>query len=196
MGGPGGQGHMTEEEKKKARERRQEEQKRRQEMQKTRIGKKKVKKSSENTYSKLPAVNPISKCRLRLLRQERIKDYLLMEEEFIKNQEVLKPQEETIQKEKQKVDRFRESPMDVGTLEEIIDDDHAIVSPHAGLEYYVPMYSFVDKELLEPGCSVLLNHKSHAIIGVLTDEVDPMVSVMKVEKAPQESYADIGGLDS
>jgi len=29
----------------------------------------------------------------------------------------------------------------------------------------------------------------------LQDEVDPMVSVMKVEKAPLESYADIGGLD-
>lgn len=27
------------------------------------------------------------------------------------------------------------------------------------------------------------------------DETDPMVSVMKLEKAPQESYADIGGLD-
>jgi 26S proteasome regulatory subunit T2 len=35
--------------------------------------------------SKLPQVNPVSKCRLRLLRQERVKDYLLMEEEFIKN---------------------------------------------------------------------------------------------------------------
>jgi 26S proteasome regulatory subunit T2 len=29
----------------------------------------------------------------------------------------------------------------------------------------------------------------------LSDETDPMVSVMKVEKAPTESYADIGGLD-
>ena len=27
------------------------------------------------------------------------------------------------------------------------------------------------------------------------DETDPMVSVMKLEKAPSESYADIGGLD-
>ena len=27
------------------------------------------------------------------------------------------------------------------------------------------------------------------------DDTDPMVSVMKLEKAPQESYADIGGLD-
>lgn len=30
---------------------------------------------------------------------------------------------------------------------------------------------------------------------MLQDEVDPLVSVMKVEKAPLESYADIGGLD-
>ena len=27
------------------------------------------------------------------------------------------------------------------------------------------------------------------------DDTDPMVSVMKLEKAPSESYADIGGLD-
>ena len=34
------------------------------------------------------------------------------------------------------------------------------------------------------------------MVGILQDEVDPMVSVMKVEKAPLESYADIGGLDA
>ncbi len=31
---------------------------------------------------------------------------------------------------------------------------------------------------------------------VLMDDTDPLVTVMKVEKAPQETYADIGGLDS
>ena len=35
----------------------------------------------------------------------------------------------------------------------------------------------------------------HAVVGVLSDDADPMVTVMKLEKAPQESYADIGGLD-
>ncbi len=29
-----------------------------------------------------------------------------------------------------------------------------------------------------------------SVVGLLQDEVDPMVSVMKVEKAPLESYAD------
>lgn len=36
----------------------------------------------------------------------------------------------------------------------------------------------------------------HAVVGVLGDDTDPMVSVMKLEKAPQETYADIGGLDT
>merc|ERR1739845_216508 len=42
---------------------------------------------------------------------------------------------------------------------------------------------------------VLLNHKVHAVVGVLSDDTDPLVSVMKVDKAPQETYADIGGLE-
>ena len=40
------------------------------------------------------AVTPHTRCRLKLLKLERIKDFLLMEEEFIRNQETLKPQEE------------------------------------------------------------------------------------------------------
>lgn len=63
------------------------------------------------------------------------------------------------QEERSKVDDLRGSPMAVGTLEEIIDENHAIVSTSVGSEYYVVIMSFVDKDLLEPGCTVLLNHK-------------------------------------
>ena len=34
------------------------------------------------------------------------------------------------------------------------------------------------------------------MVGVLSDDTDPLVTVMKLEKAPQESYADVGGLDA
>lgn len=85
--------------------------------------------------------------------------------------------------------------MAVGTLEELIDEDHAIVSASAGPEFYVNIMSFVDKDQLEPGCTVLLHNKTSSVVGVLQDDTDPLVSVMKVEKAPLESYADIGGLD-
>merc|ERR1719451_288339 len=141
-------------------------------------------------------VTPHTKCKLKLLKQERIKDYLLMEEEFIRNQERLKPQEEKNEEERSKVDDLRGTPMSVGNLEEIIDDNHAIVSTSVGSEHYVSILSFVDKDQLEPGCSVLLNHKVHAVVGVLSDDTDPMVTVMKLEKAPTESYADVGGLEN
>ena len=49
--------------------------------------------------------------------------------------------------------------MSVGLLEEIIDDNHSIVSMSVGSEHYVSILSFVDKDLLEPGCAILLNHK-------------------------------------
>ena len=52
--------------------------------------------------------------------------------------------------------------MSVGTLEEIIDDEHAIVSTAHGPEYYVAMMSFVDKDQLEPNAKVLMHNKHMA----------------------------------
>jgi len=162
----------------------------------TRIGKKKkrVKGASPQAY-KLPTVTPSTRCRLRLLKLDRVKDYLLMEQEFIQNQEQHKPQEEKAQEERSKVDELRGTPMDVGTLDEIIDDNHAIVSSSVGPRYYVPICSFVDKDQIEPGCQILMHHKVSAVVGLLQDDTDPLVDVMKVDKAPLESYADIGGLE-
>lgn len=34
-----------------------------------------------------------------------------------------------------------------------------------------------------------------SVVGILQDDVDPLLNVMKVDKAPLESYADIGGLE-
>ncbi len=107
----------------------------------------------------------------------------------------MNPQEDKNEEERSKIEEVRGSPMAVGSLEEIIDENHAIVSTSVGSEHYVNIYSFVDKDQLEPGCTVLMNHKVHAVVGVLSDDTDPLVSVMKLEKAPTETYADIGGLD-
>lgn len=46
------------------------------------------------SHPALLPVNPFTKCRLRRVRLERIKDYLLMEQEFIQNQENIKPHQE------------------------------------------------------------------------------------------------------
>lgn len=162
---------------------------------------------------KLPQIYPSSRCKLKYLRMQRVHDHLLLEEEYVENQERIRkakarndltPQtaggdSDALDRnadERGKVDDMRGSPMGVGNLEEMIDDDHAIVSSATGPEYYVSIMSFVDKDLLEPGASILLHHKSVSVVGVLTDDADPLVSVMKLDKAPTESYADIGGLEN
>ncbi|KAK2630094.1 hypothetical protein QTJ16_000914 [Diplocarpon rosae] len=210
LGGSGGQGGDNKDDKDKKKEKPKYEPPPRPT---TRIGRKKRKAAGPNASAKLPAIYPTSRCKLRYLRMQRIHDHLLLEEEYVENQERLRKAKAVKEggapvansdpdaldrnaDERDKVDDMRGSPMGVGTLEEMIDDDHAIVSSTTGPEYYVSIMSFVDKDLLEPGASVLLHHKSVAIVGVLTDDADPLVTVMKLDKAPTESYADIGGLES
>jgi len=194
MPGPGGRGQGQDGQKKKDKD--EEDKKKRPPIAPpSHFGRKKKKSKGTLAASKLPTIVPATKCRLRLLKHERTKDYLLMEEEFIQEQVRMKPQEERESDEKNKLDELRGSPMDVGSLEEFIDENHCIVSTPMGPEYYVNLMSFVDKDQLEPGSSVLMHHKHLSVIGILADEVDPLVNVMKVDKAPLETYAEIGGLE-
>ena len=164
-----------------------------------RIGKRKTKKNKGPTAAyKLPTVFPVTKCKLRELRLERIKDLLLLEEEYLTNQAILKP-ENTIDSQQieleSKLEEIRGTPLSIGTIEELIDDSHAIVSSVGGPDYYVNILSFVDRDQLEAGSTILLHNKTLSVVGLLSDDTDPMVNVMKVEKAPLESYSDIGGLE-
>lgn len=84
------------------------------------------------------------------------------------------------------MDDLRGTPMSIGTLEEIINDNHTILSIYTyGPKTLCQHLSFVDKDLLKLDCSGLLSHKVHAMIGVLMDDTGPLVIVMKVEKAPR-----------
>lgn len=160
------------------------------------LGKKKKKKKGVETASKLPTITPTTKCLLRMRKAERIKDYLLMEEEYIKTQNANKePDNAKEDEEKNTIDLLRGSPVIIGTLQEIITEDHAIVEV-SGSEFYVKILSIVDKEQLELGCSVLVRENTYNIVGVLADEADPLLSVMKVDKAPTETYGDVGGLET
>ena len=87
-----------------------------------RVGKKQRRRGDAALGTKLPTITPTARCKLRQLKLERVKDWLLMEEEFVTNQERLKPQEERNEEERSKVDELRGSPLTVGTLEELIDE--------------------------------------------------------------------------
>ena len=158
------------------------------------LGKKRKKKKGVDVASKLPTITPNTKCLLRLRKFERIKDYLLMEKEYIQNKKVNIKEDENAEEEKNNIETLRGNPIHIGTLEEIINEEKAIVSL-SGEEFYVNILSIVDKEQLELGCNVLLRDNSHHVVGILADEADPLLNVMKVDKAPTETYGDVGGLE-
>jgi 26S proteasome regulatory subunit T2 len=125
-----------------------------------------------------------------------VEQYLKIETEFIKTVQERQGEGTNIMEEQmKKIEEMRGMPLAIGTLDEVIDDSHGIISIHGDMGEYVPILSIVDKDQLEPGVSVLLHNNTHAVVGLLQDEMDPMVSVMKVDKAPTETYADIGGLE-
>ena len=69
----------------------------------------------------------------------------------MQNQERLKPEatrEEQNEEDRSKVDGLRGTPMAVGTMEEIIDNDHAIISTASGPKFYVLIMLFIDKDLI------------------------------------------------
>uniref|UniRef100_A0A8C7FEL6 Uncharacterized protein n=1 Tax=Oncorhynchus kisutch TaxID=8019 RepID=A0A8C7FEL6_ONCKI len=102
----------------------------------TRVGKGTKKSMGPDAASKLPLVTPHTHCRLKLLKQERIKDYLLMEE-FIRNQEKIEfplPDEKT----KRRIFNIHASRMTVAddvTLDDLIlaKDDLSAICTEEGL---------------------------------------------------------------
>jgi 26S proteasome regulatory subunit T2 len=83
--GPGGKG-----DKKGRKGDKKEEKKKWQPPKATRIGKKKIKKGGLGLAFGLPGVRPNGQCKLRVLRKDRIKDFLMLEEEYLTNQAALK----------------------------------------------------------------------------------------------------------
>lgn len=59
------------------------------------------------------------------------------------------------------VQSIRGSPLSICTVEEIVDDDHVIISFRGISEYLVGVASFVDRDLLEPGATVLVTSNVH-----------------------------------
>jgi len=89
-----------------------------------RVGKKQRRRDQAafSAGGRLPTVAPNAKCKLRLLKLERVKDYLLMEGEFVARQEAVRPADQRQEEERGRVDDMRGSPLSVGTLEEIVDE--------------------------------------------------------------------------
>lgn len=118
-----------------------------------RVGRKQRKKKGFEPELLLPTIAPLADCKLKFSQLEYIKEFLIIE------QLLLVKQEYVFEEYREDIEDIRGSPMIVGSLKEMIDEKHAIVSSSLGPEYYVGIMSFVDKNQLEPGCEILMNEE-------------------------------------
>jgi 26S proteasome regulatory subunit T6 len=66
---------------------------------------------------------------------------------------------------------------------------------HPEGKYVVDIAPSVDTSKLSPTVRVALRNDSYMLHKILPNKVDPLVSLMMVEKVPDSTYEMIGGLD-
>ena len=89
---------------------------------------------------------------------------------------------------------LKEPPFIVGFIQDIIESE-AIVRSSNGTIFQVSINPRIDRELLRPGARVSLNQDTLAIIEILSDGWDPLVSTSEIVEKPKTKFSDIGGME-
>ena len=90
---------------------------------------------------------------------------------------------------------LKNPPLIVGHLQDILDDERAIVRSSNGTVFQVSINQRLSKDKLRPGTRVALNQDTLSVIEVLHDAWDPMVSGAEMVEKPDVEYDSVGGLD-
>ncbi|MFP4628118.1 MAG: proteasome-activating nucleotidase [Halobacteriales archaeon] len=90
-------------------------------------------------------------------------------------------------------EKLKQSPLFVATVQEVTDDG-VIIKQHGNNQEAVTTVQAELRDELQPKDRVAVNN-SLSIVKRLDDETDVRARVMQVEKSPDVSYADIGGLE-
>jgi len=93
------------------------------------------------------------------------------------------------------LEQMKRSPLITGTIVDVLDNNRAVVRSSSGPSFVVNVIKSISKDLLKSNARVALNQRNFAIVEVLPQQKDPMVSAMEVEDRPTVSYADVGGLE-
>ena len=103
--------------------------------------------------------------------------------------------EREVRKLKSESEQLRSPPLIIGTITDVVDTSRVIVRSSAGPRFMVRSSSSINAEELKPGVRCTLNQQSLAIVEVLPSSFDSQVYGMELVDSPQETYADIGGLE-
>ena len=103
--------------------------------------------------------------------------------------------EREVRKLKSEIEQLRSPPLVIGTITDVLDANRVVIRSSAGPRFLVKSSLCIDPENLKPGLRVTLNQQSLAVVDILPESYDAQVYGMEVVETPEESYADIGGLD-
>jgi proteasome regulatory subunit len=90
---------------------------------------------------------------------------------------------------------LKSPPLIIGHLQDVLDDERAIVRSSNGTVFQVSINQRLDPTKLKPGTRIALNQDTLSIIEILHDAWDPMVSGAEVLEKPTTTYDSVGGLD-
>lgn len=78
---------------------------------------------------------------------------------------------------------------------QVMGKNKILVKVHPEGKYVVDLHKDIDINKVVTGARVALRNDSYTLHLLLPTKVDPLVSLMKVEKVPDSTYDMIGGLD-
>ncbi|KAK2953710.1 putative 26S proteasome regulatory subunit 8 [Blattamonas nauphoetae] len=96
---------------------------------------------------------------------------------------------------KEELNALLDSPSYVGEVIKMLGNHKCLCKSHPEGKLVVDVDPAMDESLLVPGTRVALRSDSFYLHKILPNKVDPLVSLMKVEKVPDSTYDQIGGLD-
>ena len=86
-------------------------------------------------------------------------------------------------------------PLIIGHLQDVLDERTAIVRSSNGTVFQVALNQRLEPKKLKPGTRVALNQDTLAVIEVLHEAWDPMVSGAEMVEKPDITYKSVAGLD-
>eukprot|EP00054_Salpingoeca_dolichothecata_P021862 m.141293 g.141293 ORF g.141293 m.141293 type:complete len:404 (+) comp24143_c0_seq1:70-1281(+) len=131
---------------------------------------------------------------LRYKELQRQLEFLLLQEEYIKDEQ--KNLQREYRRAQEEVKRIQSVPLVIGQFLEAIDENSGIVGATTGSNHYVRILSTLDHELLKPNSTVALHKVSHSLVDILPPEADSTITMMSNEQRPDVQYSDLGGLDT
>ena len=95
----------------------------------------------------------------------------------------------------EEVRSLKSPPLIVGHLEDILDQERGIVRSSNGTVFQVALNQRLSSDVLKPGVRVALNQDTLAVIEVLHDAWDPMVTGAEMIERPTLDYDSVAGLE-